>query len=198
MLMAKPALRIRPATAPDGAACADIYAPYVTGTCISFEAEPPTPPQFSQRIADAQASHEWLVVELDRGIVGYAYGHELHARAAYGWSCETSIYLARDLRRQGIGRALYAVLLARLAERGYRRALACITLPNEASVGLHRAFGFEDGGRFRGVGWKFDAWHDVAWMQRDLQSVEIDPPAPISPHVPQPLSATEPGASADK
>src|ERR1700722_19901166 len=126
-------LAIRPATAADASACAEIYAPYVTETCISFEADPPSTAEFGQRIADAQESHEWLVVERDDGIVGYAYGHGLHARAAYGWSCETSIYLAMDRRGEGIGRALYEVLLARLTERGYRRAFACITLPNQAS-----------------------------------------------------------------
>ncbi len=179
--MSNSGLRIRSATAADGAACATIYAPYVTGTCISFETEPPTPAEFSRRITDAQASHEWLVGENDGGVVGYAYAHEFHTRAAYRWSCETSIYLAMDRRRQGVGRVLYKALLARLAERGYRRALACIALPNEPSIGLHRTFGFEDAGRFSRVGWKDDSWHDVAWMQRDLQSEEIDPPVPMPP-----------------
>jgi phosphinothricin acetyltransferase len=179
--MVRPSSRIRPATAADTAACAEIYAPYVTSTCISFEAEPPSPSQFSERIANAQVSHEWVVAERDDKIVGYAYGHEFHGRAAYRWSCETSIYLAMDLRRQGVGRALYEVLLARLAERGYRRAFAGITLPNVASIGFHRSFGFQDAGCYRRVGWKNGAWHDVAWMQRDLQSDEVDPPAPISP-----------------
>jgi phosphinothricin acetyltransferase len=55
-----------------------------------------------------------------------------------------------------------------LAERGYRTALAGMTLPNEASVGLHRASGFEPAGVYRRVGWKLDAWRDVAWMQCDL------------------------------
>jgi L-amino acid N-acyltransferase YncA len=170
---------VRPATAADALACAEIYAPYVTDTCVSFEAEPPSAAEFSARIADAQGSYEWLVAERDEAIVGYAYAHGLHTRAAYGWSCETSIYLAMDRRSEGIGRALYEVLLARLTERGYRRAFACIALPNQASIGLHRAFGFEDAGIFRRVGWKYGAWHDVAWLQRDLQSDEIDPPPRI-------------------
>ena len=50
-----------------------------------------------------------------------------------------------------------------------------MTLPNEASVGLHRAMGFEPVGVYRRIGWKFGAWHDVAWMQRAL-GVEQDPP----------------------
>lgn len=179
--MLSPVLRIRSATATDAAACADIYAPYVTDSCISFEAEPPSAAQFSERIADAQRSHVWLVAERDDGIVGYAYGHQFHGRAAYRWSCETSIYLAMDRRGQGIGRALYPALLGHLAERGYRRAFAGIALPNEASIGLHRMCGFEDAGCYRRVGWKNGAWHDVAWMQRDLQADEVDPPPPISP-----------------
>jgi phosphinothricin acetyltransferase len=165
----------------DALACAEIYAPYVTGTSISFEVEPPTSAQFAERIADAQLLHEWLVADRDGQVVGYAYAHDFHARAAYQWSCETSVYLAMDVRREGAGRALYEVLLERLTARGYRRAVACIALPNEASVSFHRAFGFEDAGCFRRVGWKHGSWHDVAWMQRDLQTCEIDPPAPIAP-----------------
>jgi phosphinothricin acetyltransferase len=126
-------------------------------------------------------AHEWLVAERDASVVGYAYGHRFHERAAYAWSCETSIYLAVGLRRQGVGRALYEELLEHLARRGYRCAFAGITLPNEASIGLHSAFGFQEAGRFRRVGWKNGAWHDVAWMQCDLQTGETDPLAPITP-----------------
>jgi L-amino acid N-acyltransferase YncA len=170
---------IRSATAADAAACAEIYAPYILGTSITFEVEPPTTEQFKERIAQAQASHEWLVAERDGTVLGYAYGHRFHERAAYDWSCETSIYLAVTLRRQGVGRALYQELLQRLAGRGYRRAFAGIALPNDASTGLHRALGFQWAGCYRRVGWKNGAWHDVAWMQADLQGCEIDPPAPI-------------------
>ncbi|MGC2168038.1 MAG: GNAT family N-acetyltransferase [Acidimicrobiales bacterium] len=116
--MSTPVMRIRSATAADAPACSEIYAPYVTDTCISFELEPPNSTQFAKRIADSQLSHEWFVVERDERVVGYAYGHEFHERAAYRWSCETSIYLALDQRRQGTGRTLYEALLARLGERG--------------------------------------------------------------------------------
>src|ERR1700722_17474028 len=107
-------LAVRPATAADAVACADIYQPYVTGTSITFEVDPPTAEQFRGRIAQAQLNHEWLVAERERTIVGYAYGHQFHDRAAYGWSCEVSIYLRDGVRRQGIGRALYQELLVRL------------------------------------------------------------------------------------
>ncbi len=70
---------------------------------------------------------------------------------------------------------LYEALLTRLADRGYRTAVAGMTLPNEASVGLHRAMGFEPVGVYTRIGWKLDRWHDVAWMQRSLGSTN-DPP----------------------
>lgn len=174
-----PAISIREATAADAARCAAIYAPYVTGTAITFEIEPPGTEEFARRIATASASHAWLVADHDGEVVGYAYGHDFADRPAYGWSCETSIYLDRGHRGQGIGGALYAALLPRLAGRGYRRAFAGVTLPNDASLGLHHAFGFADAGCYRRVGWKHGAWHDVAWLQRDLQAEELDPPAPV-------------------
>jgi phosphinothricin acetyltransferase len=79
-----------------------------------------------------------------------------------------SVYLEVGRRRRGDGRALYEALFARLAERGYRTAVAGMTLPNDASVGLHRALGFAPVGTYRRIGWKDGAWRDVAWMQRDL------------------------------
>lgn len=178
--MSDAALYVRPAALADAVACAEIYAPYVTGTSISFEVEPPTARQVMERIADAQAAHEWLVAERSGTVIGYAYGHRFAERAAYSWSCETSIYLMPTVHRQGVGRALYEELLGRLAAKGYRRAFAGITLPNEASVSLHRALGFQDAGCYRRVGWKNAAWHDVAWMQRDLQRAEVDPPPEIA------------------
>lgn len=167
---------IRDATSQDAAACAAIYAPYVTDTVISFETTPPTPADFADRIASAEERHAWLVIEDAGRVVGYAYGQAFAARAAYRWACETSIYLELGRRRTGAGRALYEALLARLAERGYRRAIAGMTLPNDASAALHRALGFEPVGVYRRVGWKNDAWHDVAWVQKTI-AADDDPPA---------------------
>ncbi|MHB8243301.1 MAG: GNAT family N-acetyltransferase, partial [Solirubrobacteraceae bacterium] len=98
------------------------------------------------------------------------------SRAAYRWACEVSVYLEVSRRRTGGGKALYEALFAQLAERGLRMAVAGMTLPNEASEGLHRAMGFEPVGTYRRIGFKQGAWHDVAWMQRALIAGE-DPPA---------------------
>ncbi len=167
---------VRDATDSDAEACAAIYAPYVTATSVSFEVEPPTPEQMAVRIARARNRYAWLVLEVDGRVVGYAYGHPFAERAAYRWSCQVSIYLERERHRSGGGRLLYEALLARLADRGYRRALAGMTLPNDASVGFHRALGFEPVGVYRRVGWKHSSWHDVGWVQKTIREGS-DPPA---------------------
>jgi phosphinothricin acetyltransferase len=160
-------VRVRDATAGDAAACAAIYAPYVRDTAISFELEAPSVDEMAARIA---AAHVWLVAEENGEVIGYAYGGEFRSRPAYARTCEVTVYMARDRAGRGGGRALYAELLPRLAARGFRVAIAAIALPNPASEGLHRAFGFEPAGVLRGVGFKHDAWHDVAYAQLVLDA----------------------------
>lgn len=159
---------IRPATSADAAACAAVYAPYVRDTAISFELQPPDAAEVAHRIASYQQRHEWLVLEDDGEVTGYAYASPFAARAAYDWSCEVSVYLAPGLRRSGAGRALYGELFARLEDRGFRMLVAGITLPNEASLGLHAAMGFEVVGTFTDIGFKLDRWWDVVRLQRPL------------------------------
>ncbi len=169
---------IRDAVAADAARCAEIYAPFVRETAISFEEEPPSASAMSARIADAQRAHAWLVLERDDDVVGYAYGGPFMSRAAYQWATAVSVYLAPGRRRTGAGRALYQALFERLAARGHRTALAGIALPNEASTGLHVALGFAHVGTYRRVGWKLGRWHDVAWYQRPLTE-DDGPPATL-------------------
>jgi phosphinothricin acetyltransferase len=168
---------IRDATEDDAAACAAIYAPYVTDTVVTFELEPPSVEEMAARIAKASATHAWLVLEeADGEVTGYAYGAPFAPRAAYRWSCETSVYLGDGRQGAGRGRALYVALLDRLAARGYRTVLGGMTLPNPASEALHRSLGFVPTGVHRRIGYKHGGWHDVAWTQRDIGATD-DPPA---------------------
>ena len=168
---------VRPATVDDAAACASIYAPYVRDTAITFETEVPTVADMAGRINTHGSSHGWLVLEQAGEVIGYAYAYAFSPRAAYDWSCETSIYLPPEATGRGAGRALYAALLPLLGERGYRRAFARIALPNPASTAFHQRFGFTESGVLRRVGWKLGAWHDVAYLQRDLGDATA-PPTP--------------------
>ena len=84
---------VRDARESDAAACAAIYAPYVTDTAISFETEPPTPAEMAERIAAANRAHAWLVLEDAGQVVGYAYGGPFCPGRPTGgpaWSASTS------------------------------------------------------------------------------------------------------------
>jgi L-amino acid N-acyltransferase YncA len=179
--MAASSSGVRPASAQDAGACLAIYRPYVQNTAISWEIDVPTADEMAARIGGLRATHDWLVLERDDQIIGFAYGQPLKRLAAFQWSAETGIYVDVHHHRAGGGRELYTQLLRRLTERGYRQAFAGITQPNEASNGFHRSFGFQDAGFYRRVAWKHDSWHDVAWMQLDLLgSADQDgPPGPI-------------------
>lgn len=168
-------LTIRPATEADAPRLLTIYAPYVESTAVSFEVVPPTVDEFAARIGKSLSKWQYLVGEIDGAIAGYAYGSMHRERAAYRFSVEVSAYIDAGFHRRGIGAALYRRLLDDLSAKGYCSAFAGITLPNEASVGLHRSVGFEQIGAFKDIGWKFDRWHDVVWMQRKLRD---RPPTP--------------------
>jgi phosphinothricin acetyltransferase len=133
----------------------------------------------AQRIAAASRGHAWVVLEDGERVVGYAYGGVFNHRPAYRWACEVSVYIELGRRRTGAGRALYEALFARLAQRGYHMAVAGMTLPNDSSVGLHRALGFQPVGTFERIGFKHGRWHDVAWLQRPLADAG-DAPAELS------------------
>jgi phosphinothricin acetyltransferase len=162
-------LRIRDAVSADTEALLAIYRPFVTESAASFELVPPSATEFEQRIVAAQSKWAWLVAERAGELVGYAYGSSFRARAAYRWSVETSAYVHAAHHGQGVGKALYTRLLSVLADKGYCTAYAGITLPNDASVRLHKSVGFGEVGVFRRAGHKFGRWHDVSWWQRELR-----------------------------
>ncbi len=162
---------IRLATTGDAAAVAGIYAPYCEGSAVSFEQVAPAAEEMAQRIATVIAQRPWIVLEDDGAVVGYAYAGLHNERWAYRWSVNTAIYISRTHQRRGAGRALYSALFDLLRRLGYYRAIAGITLPNPASVGLHEAMGFELVGVYGDIGYKLGAWRDVAWYQASIQPV---------------------------
>ncbi|HWW67208.1 MAG TPA: arsinothricin resistance N-acetyltransferase ArsN1 family B [Solirubrobacterales bacterium] len=171
----------------DAVACAAIYAPYVETSAISFEERPPDAAEVEARIERYSRTHPWLVAEEGGGVVGYAYACRHRERAAYRWSADVSVYIAAAEHRRGHGRRLYEELFERLRRQRFQVAIAGITLPNQASVGLHERLGFAPVGVYRRIGWKLDAWHDVGWYQLELAPAGDDsPPEPLPPG----LSAT--------
>ncbi len=169
-------MRIRLATADDAAAIATLYAPYVTGTAVSFEVDPPDPAEMGARIAAGAGLYPWLVACDEAGeVLGYAAAGAFRTRPAYRFTVETSVYLAPAVIGRGAGRLLYRTLLETLAAQGFTQAIGAITLPNAASVKLHEALGFTRAGTYERVGYKLGAWHSVGLWQRPLAPA-LDPP----------------------
>ncbi|MEM6930338.1 MAG: N-acetyltransferase family protein, partial [Myxococcota bacterium] len=125
-----------------------------------------------------QSTTPWQVLH-DQGVVeAYAYASPHRAREAYQWSVEVSAYVAATARRRGHARRLYTVLFDLLALQGFAMAFAGITLPNDASVGLHESLGFEPVGVYPSVGFKHGSWHDVGWWSRPLRRLPASPQPP--------------------
>ncbi len=161
-------MEIRFAKPSDARSLLDIYAPYVENTAITFEYEVPTIEDFATRIAKTLEKYPYLVAEEDGVVVGYAYASTYYARAAYDWAVELSVYVSQDARGQGVGSKLYDALEDLLEQMGYIHFLACISLPNEASLALHRKRGYQQVAHFPKIGYKFNRWHDIVWLQKSL------------------------------
>jgi phosphinothricin acetyltransferase len=167
---------IRTAQASDATACADVYAPYVLESAVSFEESVPSTEEMASRIA---AAHLWLVAESEGRVVGFAYGGRFHQRAAYRWAAEVSVYIDAAHHGRGLGRRLYGELIPALAEAGFCTLCAGITQPNEASNRLHESLGFQPVGTYARIGFKHGRWHDVLWLKLELMDGEGRVPAPL-------------------
>ena len=173
-------MKVRAATAADAAAIASIYAPYVTGTVVSFETEAPDAPEIARRMAEGSGHYPWLVAcdGETAAVLGYAYACAFRTRPAYRFSVETTVYVADGAHRRGIGTLLYRTLLPVLEAQGYAQAIAAITLPNQASVMLHERLGFRQVGAYEKVGFKFREWRTVGLWQRALCPLSTRPEEP--------------------
>lgn len=165
---------LRPATPADAPAICAIYNPYVRDTAISFEEAPVAESDMAQRIAETVRRYPWLVAEDDGRLLGYAYASQWRTRSAYRFAVETTVYVASEAPRRGVGTALYRALIGELRAAGFHCAMGGIALPNPASVALHEKLGFRQVAQFREVGWKFDRRIDVGYWQLLLAPMDTD------------------------
>jgi L-amino acid N-acyltransferase YncA len=172
-------LKIRAARAGDAPAIAALYAPYVEGSMISFELEPPDAAAMAKRIAAGGPLYPWLAAEAEDGaLAGYAHASAFRPRPAYRYAVETTLYVDAGLHGRGIGGLLYRRLLEILERQGFASAFAAISLPNPASVAIHERLGFARAGTYRQVGFKLDQWWDVGLWQRPLAPATLPPIEP--------------------
>ena len=174
-------MRLRPADPGDIEAIQAIYAHHVLHGLGTFEEVPPSPDEIAERCAAVlDRGLPWLAAEEDGQVLGYAYAGPFRARAAYRFTVEDSVYVAEAARGRGVGRALLTAIIAECEALGLRQMVGVIgDSGNAASIALHRACGFELKAIVPAVGWKFERWVDVVWMQRPLgQGAETAPDAP--------------------
>lgn len=149
-----------------------IYSHHVRHGRASFETEPPSTEEMRNRLRTLlDTGYPVLVAIMDEVVVGYAYAGPHKTRAAYRRTVEDSIYVAPDVARRGIGRALLATLLERVQAAGFHQVMAVIgDSGNTASIELHRALGFRHIGTAQEIGFKFGEYIDVVYMQLALQT----------------------------
>jgi phosphinothricin acetyltransferase len=161
---------VRDGTPADLPALTEIYNHYVVNTTATFDLEPFTVEARQEWLAHYSPAGRYRLHVATEGddLLGYATSSRFRAKAAYDTSVETTIYCAPAATGQGVGTALYSRLFEALADVDVHRAYAGIALPNDASVALHRKFGFEVVGTYREVGRKHGSYWDVQWMERAL------------------------------
>ena len=179
--------RIRIATPEDAEALLMIYSPYVENTAITFEYTVPSVEEFTERIRHILEKYPYLVAEGDGEILGYAYASAFHTRAACGWAVETSVYVRKDCKCQGIGSKLYAALEKALLMQNIINLNASIAFPIEEdeyltkdSAEFHERMGYRFVGEFYKCGYKFKRWYSLIWMEKFIKDhTEIPEPVKL-------------------
>jgi phosphinothricin acetyltransferase len=161
---------IRPSHTDDIAQITAIYQHHVLYGTGTFEVEPPTQADMTQRRADVLSKTlPYLVAADGAKVLGFAYCNWFKPRPAYRYSAEDSIYLEPDAIGSGLGRALLAELCSQAERVGVRKLIAVIgDSGNLGSIGVHRSAGFQHIGKLASCGWKFERWLDVVLMDKSL------------------------------
>jgi phosphinothricin acetyltransferase len=161
---------IRLATSADLPAINAIYNHYVLHWTSTYQTEPSTPDERSAWFEAHGTQHPVTVAERDGAIVAWGSLSRFHPRAAYSHTVENSVYVRDDCRRQGLGALVLKDLIERAQALKHHVIIAGISADQAASIALHSRHGFVECGRLKEVGYKFDRWLDVVYMQLTLET----------------------------
>ena len=180
---------IRAAKPEDAEALRQIYGYYVENTAVSFEYTTPSLADFRERIRTVLLTHPYLVYEEAGEALGFAYAHPLITRAACDWSVEVSIYIHKDARGRGVGKALYEALEEALRQQNIVNLEVSIAAApagdpylSDGSLRFHEKMGYKQVGVFTKCGHKFNRWYDLVWMEKQIapHKAEMPPMIPFS------------------
>ena len=163
---------IRDATAADLPHVREIYNHYVMNSTVTFDEESMTLADLKHKFQKITAKKmPFLVAESPRGqLLGYAYVYPWKEKAAYRFTVENSIYLGPASTGKGLGKVLLGELIDRSKAAGLKEIIAVIADRGaEASIAMHKSFGFKEIGHMGKVGFKFNRWLGTVLMQKSLK-----------------------------
>ena len=167
---------IRQAAREDCPGILEIYNDAVLTTTATYDYLPRTLDQREAWFDDHQRTGlpVFVAVSGEERVIGWSALNRYHDRIGYRFTVENSIYIAADHRGRGIGAALLKPLIDTAREQQLQAIIAAIDGDNEASLRLHARFGFERVGHFKKVGYKFNRWLDVVYMELLLPEPPVE------------------------
>jgi phosphinothricin acetyltransferase len=164
-------ITIRPARETDLPEILEIYNHVILHTTAVYAYEPHTL-EMRKAWYDGKVKDGYpLFVAEDAGrVAGLSTYGSFRAWPAYKYTVENSVYVAADQRGKGIARLLMSPLIDAARVQGYHAIIASIDAANEASLRLHRSFGFGEVAHFRQVGYKFGRWLDLKFLELLLET----------------------------
>jgi len=163
---------IRPAVEADLPAVREIYNHYVMNSTVTFDEKPMSLATLRKKFQKVETiGHPFIVAESPRGqILGYAYVTPWKEKAAYRFTVENSIYLGPAATGKGLGKVLLRELIDRSKAAGIKEIIAVIADKGaDASIQMHKNFGFKDIGHMGKVGFKFGRWLGTVLLQKSLK-----------------------------
>ena len=158
-------ISIRAATEADLGAINDIYNHYVQHSTCTYQEEPEKLEARQQWFHRHDEHHPVIVAVAEEKAVGWGSLSAYHQRSAYRRTVENSVYVQHEHHRRGIGAMLLADLIQRARQLGHHAIIAGIDAEQAASVAIHAKFGFQKVGHLSQIGYKFNRWLDVIYME---------------------------------
>src|SRR5689334_21471653 len=160
-------MKTRAAATTDSEAIAHIYNEGIEDRIATFETRPRTPGDIASWF---DGVHPVIVVEDERGEVAAFGSTSLYRhRECYAGVAECSVYVARDARGRGMGRAAMEARLDEARKAGFWKLLSRVFIENEASRGLLRSVGFREVGIYEKHGKLDDKWRVVVIVERLIE-----------------------------